>query len=312
MYNYIKIKKCKICNIDKGSRNFNKKNKKLKDICKSCDNKKLDTFSFIIKNINKTNIICSKCNKYNNINDYSKYNRYRKYKICNFCITKKCVKCKEDKLLNNFHIKKCCKLGVRNLCIECRSINDKNMRIEYNCKYKNSKELKKCNKCNEKKSMKDFQLFRNKCNNCYSLDNYNDKYKKYQKKYKKHKYNNNIEYKIQCNIRSSIKNSLNMGEKGNLNTCDILECSYEFFYNWIEFNCILDELDISKIHIDHIYPQSKYKNNKWTNLFPLNPKDNIIKSDKEPTKEYLSKVNNRIRMFLENNLFNFKIENYIN
>ena len=212
-------------------------------------------------------------------------------------MNKICIYCKENKKLDEFPNRKGSKDGKRN---DCKICNKKRMKIR-------------------KKKFRDANLEYCKAQEKISRDKNRETRKKYEKTYyiknkeymnartvkrEKERYNTDIEFKIIYNIRNSIKRFMTAGEKGNNRSSELIGCTFKFFFNWIKYNCELDGLDIKKIHIDHIYPLSKYNNNNWTNLYPLTEKENKEKGNKEPPKEYIEKVKIRINDFKKINGIN--------
>jgi hypothetical protein len=257
--------------------------------------------------------------------------------------TKKCKSCEKDKELTEYHKYKRNKDGLKNKCKDCiKQIrkeyyknnkekikeyqnNNKEKIKEYHKKYKQENKLKIKNKRkiylekNKEKIKKQTKIYREnnkdrrkEYDKIYYIKNI-EKIKTNVKNYRKnnkdkrnernrYRYKNDDEYKNKIQIRTLINKFLKNKESSKVER--IIGCSYSFFYDWIEYNCILDNLDILNIHIDHVYPLSKYNNNNWNNLYPLIPEDNLKKSNNEPSEEYVEKVKRRERDFLRINLFN--------
>lgn len=123
-------------------------------------------------------------------------------------------------------------------------------------------------------------------------------YKRKQYAYEKKTLAEDEEKRLLRKIRGSITRYV----KGNgAKTIDLINCSTEWFSHWIAFNIILDGIQNEIIEIDHVRPLSKNKEdetiNHWTNLYPLIRIENREKSAKEPSEEYIKKVEERIRQF---------------
>ncbi|MDD4242885.1 MAG: hypothetical protein PHG08_01100 [Bacilli bacterium] len=97
-------------------------------------------------------------------------------------------------------------------------------------------------------------------------------------------------YKLRCNIRSCVYNSIKkMGFKKNTKTAIILGCTFEEFKLHIEkqFTDGMVWTNQGKWHLDHIYPvslavdeQHLLQLNHYTNFQPLWAEDNLKKGNK--------------------------------
>lgn len=147
---------------------------------------------------------------------------------------------------------------------------------------------KKCNKCNEIKKISNFYKDRNgyrfNCKNCQRIDN-----KKNIKKYVKKRKKIDPLFKLQQNIRCSIRNSIRkQGYTKRSSTHKILGCDFETLKKHIErqFTKGMTWDNQGEWHLDHIYPVSLAKNeeeliklNHYTNFQPLWAEDNLRKSN---------------------------------
>jgi hypothetical protein len=182
---------------------------------------------------------------------------------------------------------------------EENKIKYKTTRNEYHKKYQeiNKEKIKAYRKENYLKNKEVID----KKNKEYQKIN-KEKYNKYQKEYKNNRMNNDILFKISCNLRCLIKYSFkSKGYKKNSKTEKSLGCTFEEFkiyleskfepwMNWENYGNPVDGiLDFNKNwDIDHIVPMSIGKTeeelnklNHYTNLQPLCSKINRqIKKDR--------------------------------
>ena len=140
---------------------------------------------------------------------------------------------------------------------------------------------------------------------------YNQKNKQkiteYKKTYNKTRRENDLQFKIISNIRTRLNKFLKSQNIRKTNTTQkSLGCTKEHFENWIQFNLDIDNL--TDYELDHIQPLASYKLktfddvintkcNHWTNIIPLKPLDNTIKSNRTPTKMELLKRDLRLYIF---------------
>jgi hypothetical protein len=208
---------------------------------------------------------------------------------------KTCIKCKEEKDLNQFRIYKKCRDGYRTDCKIC----EKNSRIEYRLNNKEKiKEYNKEYKLNNKERFKEYNKeYHKKYNKQYSKQyrlNNKERVKKYNKEYQKEyrKQRRIIEplFKLRCNICSNIRMAIKrQGYTKNTKTFQLLGCTYEEFKEHIEkkFTKGMNWENQGKWHLDHIYPISLAKDeeeiirlNHYTNFQPLWALDNLKKGNK--------------------------------
>ena len=236
-----------------------------------------------------------------------------------------CSNCNEEKDITNFYLKSDGSIKTYN-CKDCRKKyfreyrlnNIENIKERHRNYYlENADEYKKkkrnCYNNNEEERNKQKErtlkhYYNNKLK--YSLyrkeyyQNNKEKLNKRSVEYRKNRMKNDNDFRIINNVRLRInqyfkKNEIPKRKRFN----KLIECDNITFNEWINFNIIIDNLDINNIHIDHIYPLSKYNNNHWSNLFPVYSTFNRTKSNKEPTKEYILKTQKRYRQFLQTKLF---------
>lgn len=164
-------------------------------------------------------------------------------------------------------------------------------------------QTKHCKKCDTIRPITDFSKDKSKpncisytCKHCRKA--YQDKYhpeyfqknKSKRAEYAKNRRATDPVYKLKCNIRKLIGNSLfKKGFKKNTKTNIILGCSYEQFIIHLE-NQFTDGMqwdNYGEWHIDHIIPLATALTesdiitlNYYTNLQPLWATDNLAKSDK--------------------------------
>lgn len=208
---------------------------------------------------------------------------------------KKCTKCQEIKNLTEFHKQKGRKDGYRShckICIKEKSLNyyNENKEVILNSKkeyyIENSKEIKNKRKEYRYKNKEKVKIITNKSYKKYYEKN---KEKILSKNYARHKvrYDTDYFYKLKCDIRCQIKNSLKIkGYIKNNKTEEILGCTFDEFkvyleskfedwMSWDNKGLYNGEYDYGW-DIDHITPLSTAKTeediiklNHYTNLQPL-------------------------------------------
>ena len=163
--------------------------------------------------------------------------------------------------------------------------------------------FKTCSICNIEKDIAEYyKSYRHKdgyfkwCNNCHEIKarnkNNNKKIirtKEYMIEYNK-KRMSNITYRLKYLLRCSLNTNLKKSNTSKQNrTISYIGCTFEFLKKWFEYN--FDEHMSwdnrgTYWHIDHIKPCSSfdltqqddiYKCYNWTNLRPLEKRENIIK-----------------------------------
>ena len=210
---------------------------------------------------------------------------------------KTCTKCKLKKEFTEFGKLKASKSGYRSECKMCvKEYRAKNLKhiVEYRKQYNiKNEESRKLYKLNNKEKIKE-QNKQYRLNNKHKYEEWRRSNKKSINN-KKNNYNKNRKlkdplFKLSCNIRTLINNSINrQGYKKKSKTFEILGCSFEEFKQHLEnqFTEGMSWNNFGEWHIDHIYPVSLAvdenhltKLNHYTNLQPLWAIDNIKKSNK--------------------------------
>lgn len=219
-------------------------------------------------------------------------------------ITKVCIKCGEEKEISFFSERKDSKDGYRNICKECRNIDNLKYRIENIDKKKEYliiwRHINR-DKINESKRkwIKNNPEQHRKNNKKYYIEN-KDKVLKRTNKNKNDRMKIDLLFKLRQQMRSNINKSMKRNSlTKKLSTVDILGCSFNDFklyleqrfepwMNWENYGKYNGELNYGW-DIDHVIPQSTgytedniYKLNHYTNLQPLCSKTNRdIKKNKE-------------------------------
>ena len=227
--------------------------------------------------------------------------------------TKICNKCKEEKDICEFGIKRSdCKICRKKYSKEYYNNNKKSL-IEKQLKYIHSnhnkvlEHKKEHYKTYKEKILKEKKEFYVKNRNSilekrkdYRKDNYDKicEYKKtyFQKnknkfnEYYKLKYKNDNLYKIGKIIRRRVFDYVTLNYEKEIKTFDIVGCSSEFLKEYLEQKFTEGmswDLMGQHIHIDHIVPLSSanteeeiYKLCHYTNLQPLWAEDNLKKGSK--------------------------------
>lgn len=173
-----------------------------------------------------------------------------------------CSKCKEEKDVCEFNVNKSRPNGYRAECRECTRIITK--------KYKEKNKLK------IKESNKKFLI--------ENPDYYNQ--------YRRDRFNNDLQYRLLCNVRCRIVKYLKTKKLiKNNKTIDIIGCTPEELKSHLESQ-FLDNMSwenhgLYGWHIDHKIPLSSAKTEKeiyelchYSNLQPLWAEDNLKKSNK--------------------------------
>jgi len=208
-----------------------------------------------------------------------------------------CSKCKIEKDLYNFGILKSSKDGYRNVCKECRNINEKSSNLQY--RQKNKEQLlvkKKLWLKNNPDYMKNYSKTNNlknreKLNNKLKIWRNNNKEKLLDqtRKKRKEKYDTDINFKLKHLLRARINKIINFNR--NKSSQEIIGCDIEYFKTYLELQfkegMNWENYGYYGWHIDHIIPLSSAINNNeiyklchYTNLQPLWSKDNLKKSNK--------------------------------
>jgi hypothetical protein len=248
--------------------------------------------------------------------------------------TKTCSKCNLILPLDNFYRDRTPihKISYRSKCKICCKEYQKQRKQNTT---DNTLTTKICSICNTEKSIdKYYKSYRHKdgyfkwCYECHESKNKNKGNNRHIKRTKEYmieynrKRSEDIQYKLRYLIRISInkyikKNTFTSKQNSSLK---YLGCSFEFLKKWFEFNFDTNmSWDNRGLywHIDHIKPCNSfnlgnqsdiYKCYNWTNLRPLEKKENIIKRDKVDI-DIINNFEAKVKEFLIKN--NCKVENDI-
>lgn len=187
--------------------------------------------------------------------------------------TKKCSKCKEEKLLFEFIKDKSKKSGYKSQCKICVSNQHKIYRDN------NRDEISKKRR---KYYLDNIDITKNKDRD-YRLKNQDKLRQK-----RKEKYQIDSLHKLRVNLRRRINFYL---KNKNSSSFNILGCSVDFLKSYIEerfdVGMSWENYGINGWHLDHIVPLSSAKNKydiiklcHYSNLQPLWAKDNLKKGNK--------------------------------
>jgi hypothetical protein len=194
---------------------------------------------------------------------------------------------------------------------------------------------KTCSKCDVQKQATAFRFRTNVCKECEKKDMYQwrlnnpEKFKDHLKKYRssdlyKTKRNMNRREEYQCNLQERVKtlcrnrirsaiNATRLGQAVKSAKSEVLlGCSIAVVMEWLEFN-FEDGMTWDNIgtywHIDHITPCASFDLSKeeeqmacfhWTNMAPLEGKENILKA---------AKIDKRLIKYYEYRVQEFKKSN---
>lgn len=255
--------------------------------------------------MNKT---CSKCNIEKLVSEYHK-SKTSKYGVKGIC--KECCNKYNRKYMNN-NKEKIKEYNIKNKekFKEYRDKNKEKLKKQRKKYYTNNKE--KISKKNKEYRMKNKEKIKENKKKYYK--NNKKKYKEYRENYKeifnkrrRWRTKNDIQYKLMQSVRSRLHDFLKSNNiYKNNTTIKSIGCSKQQLTNWIKYNLDLDNL--KEYHIDHLKPLSSFscktfeeviecKCNHYSNLIPVTPEYNIIKSNREPTKHELFKQELRLYIF---------------
>jgi len=240
----------------------------------------------------------------------------------NNIMEKKCCKCKLSLEITNFGKLKSSPDGLRYDCNICRKKyreqNKKQIQEKQKSYYKTNKDIlleknKQYRLDNNEKINSQRKEYRNREEIKEHIKQKNKEYLPIKKEKIKEKRKNNLNFQVSEIIRSKVHKML----KGiNTSYQELIGCDIEHLKRWIEYR--FDEQmtwdNLGKYwHIDHILPINKFnftnKNEQqicfhWTNLQPLNAKENIQKTDKLLLHHYFNNIVNV-------NRFNSKYNKYL-
>ena len=223
--------------------------------------------------------------------------------------TKQCLKCNENKFLNQFNKNKAKKDGLDIYCKDCIKEKAKkyyNPYIPLIAKDKINNKI--CIKCNEEKPKIDFSKNKKQkdglyyyCKQCNINNNkekdwYKNQYnrnREYKINWEYNKYKNDINHKLKSNIRCRINNALKEQNENRINSSlKYLGCSLIDYIKHIEskFKPLMTWENHGDLwEVDHIIPCSRfdlskeeeiYKCFNYLNTQPLYKPENRSKKDK--------------------------------
>jgi hypothetical protein len=209
---------------------------------------------------------------------------------------KKCNKCEIEKTSEYFMKMKRSKDGLDSYCKKCKSeLMSKYKEYYKNYYIENTETIKQRSKEYNQNNKERVNNYKQK----YYLEN-KDSINEYKNNYIKNRKSKDSLFKLKCNVRTLILNSINRnGFKKNSQTSNIIECSFEelklylekkfeSWMTWDNYGKYNGELNYGW-DIDHIIPISSsetkedvFKLNSYKNLQPLCSKVNRdIKRDKK-------------------------------
>ena len=262
------MKVCSKCNIEKDLEEFHKKR----------DNK---------DGHRKT---CKKCRSEDN-------KRYKKMVDEKFLAgefplpeTKLCIKCKVEKDISRFPRRKGSADGCRNDCNDCHLEGKKRYHSDH--KEKLSEKAKKRYVDNRDSRLQKAANYRKE--NKEKIRLWQQANKDYFAFYARNKRQDDIEYRIACNLRGRVRHAL-FGNGKSITTEEFLGCNFEHARAHLESQ-FTDGMSWGNYgfygwHIDHIIPCASFDLTDpdqqrqcfhYTNLQPLWAEDNIRKKDKLP------------------------------
>jgi hypothetical protein len=195
--------------------------------------------------------------------------------------TKVCRKCKEEKDVSDFYKNSHSKDGLRSNCKICQNKNSTNWRTS---------NVEKYNEIQKK-----FKTRNPNATNISSLKWKNknkDRCREKSNLYKKNKYKNDINYRLEKNLRNRLNEFFfNRGYTKKNRFIEFLGCDIEFLKNYLESkfqpSMTWENKGFYGWHIDHIIPLSSAKTDEelyklchYSNLQPLWANENLSKGSK--------------------------------
>ncbi len=223
---------------------------------------------------------------------------------------KSCYKCKIEQSLDNFGKLKSSPDGLKYECKTCRKkynqenkqkIKEKNKEYYEENKHKILNQCKKYNETNREKILKQRKEYRQRPEIKEHIKIKNEEYLEIRKEKIKIRRKTDLNFKISEILRSKFNREIKRNKYSNFLGCDV-----DFFKKWLEyrFNDNMNWKNMgSEWHIDHILPISKFDFTNpndikicyhWTNLQPLESKNNMSKSNNILLHDYF---NNFISVF---------------
>ncbi len=251
--------------------------------------------------------LCNKCNKVKNISEFNK-SAILIHHTCTECymdnrknlnsdvktFTKRCTSCKKEREHIYFHKSKKGKDGYREKCIDCSKYGKQNVEInkERNTRFL-KEQIKQCSGCKEEKPFSEFTPdirckfgLKSKCKSCIS---------DVKKVYVKQKKTTDPIYKLECNLRSRLRNAIAQKRDGgavkSARTHELLGADMAIVFSHLEsqFHDGMTWENYGKWHVDHIIPcasfdlskpEEQFKCFNYKNLQPLWAADNLKKHAK--------------------------------
>ena len=235
-------------------------------------------------------------------------------------ITRKCIACLEEKPGTDFY-------STKTTCIKCLT-----QRYHDGKHNVNLCDRKICGRCGVEKPLCDYWYRRNLCKLCdrqyhiewcqknperlrYHLKKYREMPESMEKKrkYRKDYFQNNPIQKVIEAYRGRIRALIKDSRSDSDCSIDWLGCSIDFFKKWLEYNFTNEmtwENHGTYWHLDHITPcasfdfykyEDRHKCFHWSNIAPLEAKENIIKH-KKILHEHISFYKDRAEQFLTETL----------
>lgn len=275
--------------------------------CYSCELwKPLDQYSICKSKWDKLTNRCRRCER-----------KIKRKKVFDFT-HKTCEICEQSKETLDFNLNRHTSDGLKYLCVECEELPGENEKYCSSCKVilPFDKFAKKTGRGCGRHAMCTKCVYKSKGN---KYDEYNKKYQtKYRKENKEQLKNHAAEYyqankqeihrrvviyrkenpqaQLAANLRSRIRYAIKSYNDPLIqkvsNSLELINCSLPFLKKWLEFqfdsNMTWDNYG-SYWHIDHVVPCEVFdlkiaRQQKicfhWTNLQPLEKKENIAKSNK--------------------------------
>ena len=235
---------------------------------------------------------------------------------------KVCSSCKINKSFDSFNKSKNSPFGLHRQCKSCRKIerdtNKERTRKKNQEYYKKNKEsLLKKNKIYRKNNKDKINIQRKEYRNRPEIVKHvKMKNKEYLPKRKikiKERRKNDLNFQLSEILRAGF-NRFIKGSSDSYRKC--IKCDYTFLMKWLEFQ-FNDKMNWNNLgsywHIDHILPVSLFNFEKekekficynWTNLQPLEKKENISKSNKIELFYFMNSIVN-VHRFIQHNQSNF-------
>ena len=205
---------------------------------------------------------------------------------------KRCTKCKVEKEYSDFGKDKRAKDGLTHQCKDCRNKHHRLYRQTENGQQKIKEyELKNKDKISKQRreryaNNREHELA---VNRKWAEQN-KDRIRETNRKYQQHQRDNNINYKLRCNLKGRIYDAVKNNTKSK-RTMELLGCSIEYLKQHLfeQFQDGMSWDNYGEWHIDHIRPYASFDLSDpkqqqecfhYTNLQPLWAIDNLKKQDK--------------------------------